>query len=184
MVDAATTTSDGMAVLQARLARGDQAAFAELYDTYANRIGHYLLVRLGSREDADDALQETFLRLARIRHELAKVDDLDAYVITIARNEGLRLAARRARRPPQQPLHGDDLFASEPRDLDSQEAAEMVAAALASMEDDLREIVELKVYAGLTFRQIAQVTALPQGTVATRYRAALAKMQTWFARQR
>jgi hypothetical protein len=34
-----------MATLQARLARGDQAAFAELYDAYADRVGHYLLIR-------------------------------------------------------------------------------------------------------------------------------------------
>ena len=61
--DAATRSSNGMATLQARLAQGDQAAFAELYDAYAARIGHYLLVRLGSRDDADDVLQETFLRL-------------------------------------------------------------------------------------------------------------------------
>ena len=45
------------------------------------------------------------------------------------------------------------------------------------MSADLRDIVELKTYAGLTFQQISQVTGLPQGTVATRYRSALAKMQ-------
>jgi RNA polymerase sigma-70 factor (ECF subfamily) len=58
-----------------------------------------------------------------------------------------------------------------------------VAAALNNLSADLREIVELKTYAGLTFQQISQVTGLPQGTVATRYRSALAKMQSWFARQ-
>jgi RNA polymerase sigma-70 factor (ECF subfamily) len=41
----------------------------------------------------------------------------------------------------------------------------------------LREVVELKVYAGLTFREISAVTGLPQGTVATRYRSALEKMR-------
>ena len=83
----------GMATLQARLARGEPAAFAELYDACADRVGHYLLVRLGSWADADDALQETFLRLARTREKLAEVDNLEAYVITIARNEAARLAA-------------------------------------------------------------------------------------------
>lgn len=173
-----------MATLQARLARGDQAAFAELYDTYADRIGHYLLVRLSSRDDADDVLQETFLRLARIRHKMAKVDDLDAYVITIARNEAARLATRDAgRRQKQRPLGSEDLFCCQPSDADVRETAETVATALSQLNADLREIVELKTCAGLTFQQIGQVTGLPQGTVATRYRSALAKMQTWFARQ-
>ena len=86
-----------MATLQARLARGEPAAFAELYDACADRVGHYLLVRLGSWADADDALQETFLRLARTREKLAEVENLEAYVITIARNEAARLAASRAK---------------------------------------------------------------------------------------
>ncbi len=173
-----------MATLQARLAQGDQAAFAELYDAYAARIGHYLLVRLGSRDDADDVLQETFLRLTRIRGTLAKVDDLEAYVITIARNEAMRRAAGNARRREKQaPLDSQDLFCCRSSDAEAREAAETVAAALSNLSADLREIVELKTYAGLTFQQIAQVTGLPQGTVATRYRLALAKMQSWFKRQ-
>ncbi len=172
-----------MATLQARLARGDQAAFAELYDTYADRMGHYLLVRLSSRDDADDVLQETFCRLARVRRELAKVDDLDAYIFTIVRNEAARLAASNARRQrKQRPLESADLFCCHSSDANTQEAAETVATAMSHLSDDLREIVELKTYAGLTFQQIGQVTRLPQGTVATRYRLALAQMQTWFAR--
>lgn len=173
-----------MATLQARLAQGDQAAFAELYDAYADRVSHYLSVRLYSRDDADDVLQETFCRLARVRHKLAKVDDLDAYVITIARNEAARLAAANARRrQKQKPLGSEDLFRCQPSDADARETAEIVAAALGHLSDDLREIVELKTYAGLTFQQISQVTGLPQGTVATRYRSALTKMQAWFVRQ-
>jgi RNA polymerase sigma-70 factor, ECF subfamily len=168
-----------MATLQARLARGDQAAFAELYDAYADRVGHYLLVRLSSRADADDVLQETFLRLARIRHKLAKVDDLDAYIITIARNEAARLAARSARRHrKEEPLRSEDLFCRS-SDAGARETAETVATALSHLSDDLREIVELKTYAGLTFQQISQVTGLPQGTAATRYRSALAKMRSF-----
>ena len=79
-----------MEPLQARLARGDPNAFASLYDACADRVGHYLLVRLGSRADAEDALQETFCRLVRLREKLANVENLEAYVITVARNEAAR----------------------------------------------------------------------------------------------
>jgi RNA polymerase sigma-70 factor, ECF subfamily len=172
-----------MGTLQARLARGEQAAFAELYDACADRVGHYLLVLLRSWADAEDALQETFLRLARNRRKLAEVDNLEAYVITVARHEAARLAAGKARRHEQEPLSGDDLFRHSPTDAELRETAEIVAAALEQLDSDLREVVELKTYAGLTFHQISQVTGLPQGTVATRYRSAVAKMQAWFARQ-
>ena len=174
----------GMATLQARLARGEPAAFAELYDGCADRVGHYLFVRLGSWADADDALQETFVRLARMREKLADVDNLEAYVITIARNEAARLAAGKARRQQkQEPLSAEQLFRFDRGDVDARENVETVAAALGRLEPDLREVVELKAFSGLTFQQISQATGLPQGTAATRYRSALAKMRAWFTRQ-
>jgi RNA polymerase sigma-70 factor, ECF subfamily len=173
-----------MTTLQARLARGEQTAFAELYDACADRVGHYLLVRLGSWADADDALQETFCRLARVRQKLATVENLEAYVITIARNEATRLAASRARQQrKQEPLRADELFCCPMNNGEASERAEMVAGALQRLDPPLREVVELKTYTGLTFQEISQVTGLPQGTVATRYRSALAKMQAWCARQ-
>ena len=73
-----------------------------LYDTYANRVGHYLLVYLGLQNDADDVLQRRFFAWLASAHKLAKVDDLDAYVITIARNEAARLAAGNVRRQQKQ----------------------------------------------------------------------------------
>jgi RNA polymerase sigma-70 factor (ECF subfamily) len=173
-----------MDTLQARLARGDPAAFAELYDTYAQSVGHYLLVHVGSRHDAEDVFQETLCRLARNRRKLAAVSDLDAYVLTVARNEAARLMGRRARRQAKEaPLGGDELFSFDSRCAEIKEIAESVAAALGHLSMELREIVELKMYAGLTFAQISQVTGLPQGTVATRYRTALAKLQDLLTRE-
>jgi RNA polymerase sigma-70 factor, ECF subfamily len=175
-----------MATLQQRLARGEPPAFAELYDDCAGRVSHYLLVCLGSRADAEDALQETFLRLARNKRKLAKVDNLTAYVFTVARNEAARLATRKARRPREQALlTGEDLFcdASHDHDAELREAAEIVAAALAQLGPELREVVELKTYGQLTFHEIGAVTGLPQGTVASRYRTAVAQMQNWYVRQ-
>ena len=83
--------------LRAKLAAGDQAAFAVLYEALGDRLHHYLAVRLGSRPDADDVLQETFARLVRNRHKLREVDNLAAYVFTIAQNEARRLAERKQR---------------------------------------------------------------------------------------
>jgi RNA polymerase sigma-70 factor (ECF subfamily) len=170
-----------------RLAQGDPAAFAALYDACAHRVHHYLVVRLGSREDADDVLQETFVRLARNRKRLGGVDNLAAYVFTVARNEAARLA-RRSRRPgcagrESLPLAEELFCEAGGDDVQAREAAESVAKALAGLETPLRELVELKVYAGLTFREIAEVTGLPQGTAATRYRTALAKMRTWLVKE-
>jgi RNA polymerase sigma-70 factor (ECF subfamily) len=171
--------------LAKRLARGDQAAFAELYDACADRLHHYLAVRLGSRDDADDVLQETFVRLARTRKRLSGVENLVAYVFTIGRNEAARLAARESRRRESRVSPGSQALFRETAGDDAQarETAELVAAALDRLEVEQREVVELKIYAGLTFREIAEVTGLPQGTVATRYRTAIGRLRGWLAKE-
>ena len=168
-----------------RLAHGDPAAFAELYDACADRVHHYLVALVGSRADADDVLQETFVRLARMRKSLVAVDNRVAYVFAIARNEAIRLVQRQIRENQVRVLaSASALFCEAPvEDIPSLETAEWIAAALARLSDELREIVELKIYADLTFREISAVTGLPQGTVATRYRSALEKMRNQMVKE-
>ena len=119
------------------------------------------------------------MRLARDRKRLATVENLVAYAFAIARNEANRLIERRGRDGRQRTeLSAESLFlegtSSEQKD---REAAEWVAALLERLDSQHREIVELKIFAALTFREISEVTGLPQGTVATRYRSALEKMR-------
>lgn len=158
---------------------------AELYDACADRIHHYLVTYLGSRGDADDVLQETFVRLVQSRRRLARVGNLVGYAFIVARNEAMRLAGRRARAGQGRPMPADDALFVEARgsDREARQRAEMVAAALARLGPELREVVELKSYAGLTLREIGEVTGLPQGTVATRYRTALDHLRRWLVRQ-
>jgi RNA polymerase sigma-70 factor, ECF subfamily len=68
-------------------------------------------------------------------------------------------------------------------DSAQREAAQTVAEGLQRLNLELREVVELKVYGGLTFREIGQITEVPLQTAATRYRAALEQLKEWFARQ-
>ncbi len=169
-----------MGDLGERLARGDRAAFAEVYDACADRLHHYLVIRLGSREDADDIVQETFVRLARMRTSLAGVDNVTAYVFAIARNEAARLLGRKSRQG-RALCDAAALFCEAGSDdSQSREAADTVTAALARLTPELREIVALKINAGLRLREISEVTGLPQGTVATRYRTAIKLLRTWF----
>ncbi|MCX7428586.1 MAG: sigma-70 family RNA polymerase sigma factor [Planctomycetia bacterium] len=162
-----------------RLARGDREAFAELYDACADRVHHYLVVRLRCREDADEVLQETLVRLARAHKKLAEVDNLMAYVFKVARNEAARLAGRKARRQENEArFAAETLFVDgDDRDSRHREIAEVVALGLSGLDANHREVVELKIYAGLTFAEIAEVTGLPQGTIATRYRTALERLR-------
>jgi RNA polymerase sigma-70 factor (ECF subfamily) len=172
-----------MATLGQRLASGDATAFAELYDACADRCHHYVVTVVGDCEAADEVMQETFLRLVRNRKKLSALEDLSAYLFIMARNEALRFIARRGRNTEGRVAGADLFLEAKETDPSKRDLAELVARALASLPAQEREVVELKTYGELTFREIAQVTEVPLQTAASRYRSALARLKPWLAGQ-
>lgn len=170
-----------MSDLGQRLAQSDQSAFAELYDARADRLHHYLTSRLSSREDADDVLQSSFVRLAQGRHRLPQVEHLVAYLFQIARNESAEFLKRKGRESHVLNEFGEQLLF---RNGDHAGQTDMLHAesaieALRQLTVEQREIVELKIYGQFTFSEIAEIVGVPQGTAATRYRTALERMKAW-----
>jgi hypothetical protein len=76
------------------LAEGRDEAFAALYDRYGRSLFRVAWTLLRSRQDAEDAVQDVFLGLARSRANLARVENLRAYLFGALRH------AARAPRPP------------------------------------------------------------------------------------
>jgi RNA polymerase sigma-70 factor, ECF subfamily len=174
------STSD-MQDLAARLSRGDEAAFAELYDACAVRLHRYLAARLSSHELASDVIQAAFLRMVKSRKRLRRVDNPVAYLFQVARNEAIRVRQRQHLR--ELPLTAAEVFSVDSSTEVQRDDADVVAAALQRLALEDREIVELKIFGGLTFREIADVTELPPATVATRYRRALESLRPWVEKQ-
>jgi RNA polymerase sigma-70 factor (ECF subfamily) len=82
-----------------------------------------------------------------------------------------------------QQLDVKDLFEIANDAIGQRDDAEMATVALTRLEADDREVVELKVYGGLTFRNIAEVTNMPQGTIATKYRRSLESLRHWLTKE-
>jgi RNA polymerase sigma-70 factor (ECF subfamily) len=166
--------------LAERLAGGDDAAFAELYDDCAERLFAFVAMRLGSRELAADVVQATFLRVVKSRRQFRRVENPIAYVFQIARNESKRVLGKR---------YLQNEAAIDVRELADIRAGlgaddiEAAKAALARLDVVERELVELKVYGGLTFQEIVVATGMPLGTVTTKYRRALESLRGWLSRQ-
>ncbi len=170
-----------MKSLGERLGNSDRDAFAELYDACADRVFRFLASILGCEADAEDALQETFVRVARNGKKIAKAENVIAYVFMIARNEALRLIERKKKRRSSSHLN-ENLSAAD-RSPQGHDETEAILAALASLSEEHREVVELKYFGDLTFREIAEATGMPQGTIATRYRSAIEKLRSILAKE-
>jgi RNA polymerase sigma-70 factor (ECF subfamily) len=167
-----------MPSLAERLARGDDSAFAELYDACADGLHRYAAARLGSSEAAGDVVQTAFLRAVKSRRRFRGVENPAGYLFQIGRNEIARAAAQRTRRR-EEPLVDAAALAADAKPASGEEAA----TALKRLSAEDREIVELKIYAGLTFAEIAAAVERPAATVATRYRRALESLRGWLEKQ-
>jgi RNA polymerase sigma-70 factor (ECF subfamily) len=156
--------------------RGDEAAFQTLVSRYADELLGYFRRRAGD-EAAEDLLQETLLRLHKAAPRFVPQATFRTYLYTIARN--LTLNYRRDFRPSAA-LDPQTSAAPAERDADPLESAELsdrVRRAVEGLSEPLRDVVLLRHYQGLSFREIAGVLRVPEGTAMRRMSDALLRLR-------
>ena len=152
------------------------AALAAIYDAHAPRL--FAVARRILREpaDAEECVQEIFVRLVERGVDLDAVGDLSAYLFTSLHHAAATRFKQSERRLA---LHQRAAPIEEPQtasvDLLQTRALER---ALQTLPLEQREVVSLKVDGELTFAEIAQVLGVGLNTAASRYRYALAKLKS------
>jgi RNA polymerase sigma-70 factor (ECF subfamily) len=128
----------------------------------------------GSREDAEDLVQETYTRvLARPR--IVRGDDDVGYLIRVLRNTFISSRRAAGRRPVKAAAPPEDLELADPRAGEQPEAAveaREVYAAIASLSEEFRDALVAVDVAGLSYAEAARALRVREGTVTSRlYRA-------------
>ena len=149
------------------------ADVARLYDLYAAELYRYAVIVLTDRALAEDAVQQVFSKLLS-SNAVRAIELPDHYLRRAVRNECYTLLARRA--SPNSGEPGRPLIEPVASAVDHDERI-AIECALRALPVDQREVLTLKVYEGLTFREIAELTETPLNTVASRYRYAIDKMR-------
>jgi RNA polymerase sigma-70 factor (ECF subfamily) len=151
----------------------------ELYDRYGEKMYHYLTLRLDSSEDAEDVLQEAFCRLARYSVRWALVRKPRAFVFKVLRNEANRFLRRRLNeRTGERTNPGEANRPASVIERPNENAAVLVAGALAQLPDEQKEIIILKIFQDFTFKEIASICGLSINTAASRYRYGIEKLRS------
>lgn len=150
----------------------------ELYDRYGEMMYHYLALRLGSAQDAEDVLQETFCRLARVSLRWPLIRNPRAFVFKILRNESNRYLRKHIQERTGEGLRrqGDSasLAVLEGPDPSTGDA---IAKALAQLPDEQREVIILKIFQDFSFKETARICGVSINTAAGRYRLGIAKLR-------
>jgi len=182
--------------LMTRFRRGQRDAFGLLVRRYERELYGYLCRYLGDASLADDVFQNTFLQVYLKSEQFEDGRQVRPWLYTVATNQAID-ALRRAGRQPAVSLDGQtaEAGAGEPRPLlelleargpgpldrtQEEERRLLVRAAVDKLPELFRQVVVLAYYQGLKYREIADVLAVPVGTVKSRLHAALVKLQeTW-----
>ncbi len=138
--------------------QGDQDAFRVLFTRWAPRLLGVVRRQVRSEDDARDIVQQTFLQLHRARHDYRSGTPLRPWLFTICLNLKREYFRRRARKP-EAPLTLDGR--SDPvqgaHDPVLAERGRQLHAALASLPDTQRDVIELHWFQGLPFGEVAEV---------------------------
>ena len=156
----------------------EQATVEELYDRFARSLFRYAFALLGSADDAEDAVQEVFVRVARESRRLARVRNPKPYLFTATRNAAYSVLRSKRRRQDLQEVIGADLAAGSAAG-EAEDCVECAALreAFAGLPLEQREVLVLKVFEEMTFREIAGAVGASINTVASRYRYGIGRLR-------
>lgn len=156
------------------------AAFAELVARYRDRLGRYALHMLGNREDAEEALQDSFVRAFRSLNRFDDRASFGPWVFTILVNR-CRTVGRRAARHDRVFVQDDVTLNGTPAP-DRAEAAEWderIRLALERLAPAAREAFLLKYVEELEYEEMARLTGVGVSALKMRVKRAAEQLRTF-----
>ena len=154
-----------------KLKNGDSAAVDELIKLYYGDIFRYCCFRLRDRTMAEDAVQETFLKVIRFLKNYRHQGKFRAFLYQVASNTCVDICRKKQWEMLPSEVPADDL------EIQKVEEREDFLRLIQSLPQELGELVILRFSQELRLREIAQITGLPLRTVQSRLRRALKMLE-------
>ncbi|MDO6738638.1 RNA polymerase sigma factor [Wenyingzhuangia sp. 2_MG-2023] len=153
-----------------------EKAFVRLVDLYQERLYWHIRKLVVSHENANDVLQNTFVRVYKSLFSFKQQSSLHTWMYRIAYNESLRLLEKNKNRnaislEDVQEKHLESLFDSDY--LDGSEIQIKLKKALSMLSEKQRIVFQMKYYDDLKFREISDILDIKENSVKTCYYGAV-----------
>lgn len=151
-----------------QIAQGSEPAFRQLFDLYRIRLFSFILDFTHSATDAEELVQDTFVRLWESRLGLSEVDHPRAYIYRMARNNTLNWLAKAARNNQmmRQVWSNMQITGNITEDiLDARESRQLIANALSGLSEKKQAIFRMSREQGMKHEEIADSLGLSRSTV-------------------
>jgi RNA polymerase sigma-70 factor (ECF subfamily) len=177
--------------LMLRYQQGDRSSFAVLVRRHQQPLYNFALRQVRVPQVAEDVVQETFVRVVQNAADFKHEARFTTWVYTITRNLCIDQLRKRALRkhPSLDESRGEegdgptlgeqtaDPRASVEREATGTELKERIARAVDKLPDEQREVFLMREISNLPFKEIAEITGVPENTVKSRMRYALERLQ-------
>ncbi|MBI2895716.1 MAG: RNA polymerase sigma factor [Deltaproteobacteria bacterium] len=180
-------------LLLQRYQGGDPSAFGELLARHRRPVYNFILRYLGDKNQAEDLLQEVFLRIVQGAGDFKGESKFTTWLYTIARNLCIDTARKMVFRrhasldgPTSSSEDGDgpslmeripNQSAAVDREAIGRELRPHLAQAVEALVHEQREVFVMREYMSLPFKEIADIVGVPENTVKSRMRYALEKLR-------
>jgi RNA polymerase sigma-70 factor (ECF subfamily) len=163
-------------MLMARYQQGDLDAATTLIARISPQLHRFFLVQFGSRGDADDLLQETWLRIHKVRHTYRPGEPALPWFYAIARHVRVDHYRKLMRTTAgERKLEAmSQVAAMDPRESDR---ADSLQAMLAPLSESQRELIEMLKVEGMSLEEVARATSATVGSVKQKVHRAYKKLR-------
>ena len=169
-----------------RFQNGDLYAFDLIVKRYKNQLLNFVYRFLGNAEEAEDLVQETFLRVYRNRKAYQKVAKFSTWIYTIAGNLAKTELRKRKRRKffsisdlgyNEKDYDISDEAYNPEKDVDGRMKEEIIYKEIDALSPKFREVILLRDVQQLSYEEISQIVNIPLGTVKSRVNRGRLKLQ-------
>ncbi len=173
-------------VLIARFQDGDEYAFNLLVKRYKDPLMNFVFRFVGNRTDAEDIVQETFLRLYKNKHYYKEIAKFSTWIYTIAGN----LAKTELRKRKRRNMFSINNFMQTDKDYDLPDKGvtpdrhantiitdNIIQGAIDKLSPKFRQVILLRDVQGFSYEEISQIVDIPLGTVKSRVNRARLRLQ-------
>lgn len=153
------------------IAMQDEKAMEVFYRRHSTRLYAFILRHVNNANDANEVMNETMMEVWRKAETFEGRSQVTSWLFSIARFKAIDLLRRKGRRldtEDEDENASDEESCSLLAGVESEEDKEHVKHCLEKLKNEQRHVVYLAFYEGLAYSDIAEIIAVPTGTVKTR----------------
>ena len=169
-----------------RFQAGDEGAFEEIVNRYANRLMNFAYRFVLDGDEAEDIVQDTFLKVYQNRHAYKEIAKFSTWIYTITANLSKTVLRKRRRRkvfffsrmgPEGKEIELPSVHISPEKQIEGRFDERSIQSAIAKLPEHFRTAIILRDIQELSYEEISNIINAPLGTVKSRINRARLRLQ-------